>query len=129
MPSVDAVAKIFANVSKLQTNDDNYVIFAEKIRFAAASVNGTTLLTTAFTTDQERELDHAMLAAIMMKLSNAIFIKNISIANTQTLLTSLKTTFDIVTAMSEAVTERELFMLKCSHAAKLDKYLDKMIDL
>ena len=71
MPFADAVAKIFANVPELQASDDNYVIFTGKISFAAASAGGTTLLTTAPNTDDERALDRAILAAIMHSLHPA----------------------------------------------------------
>ena len=81
MSSANAVAKIFANIFELQASDNNYVIFAGKIRFAAAFVDETMLLTIVPTIDDERALDCTMLVTIMMKLFDAIFVKNISVAD------------------------------------------------
>lgn len=131
MPSAEAIAKIFAEVPKLNANGDNYVIFKGKVRFAAASAGASKFLENPPATGNNDEitLDGALLAAIMMKLPDAVFIKYMAVTQTKALMEKLKSQFDVITATGEAVTERELFTLRCHSTARLDKYLDKMVDL
>lgn len=129
-PRMVDIFKAFQDVPKLQKDGSNYRIWVERVNFTAMGCGVKAYLTSPAPADKENE-SNALLAALMSKLPDAIFITLKSRTQPRMVMEGLKTRFGQHTAITEAHAEERLFSLKCTDGSpkSVQAHLDELLTL
>ncbi|KAH8102199.1 hypothetical protein BXZ70DRAFT_1006809 [Cristinia sonorae] len=127
------IVRAFQAVPSLKDDGSNYRIWVERVTFTALGCGVKALLSGPESTgdaDKERERD-ALLACLMGKLPDSIFITMKSLTEPHTVMANLYSRFGQHTAITEAHTEERLFSLKCTNASakSMLAHLDELLTL
>lgn len=122
------VNKNFDSVDKLANNAGNYRIWIARIKGAIKASRGRALITAA-PDAESMTLNDEIVNAICGKLPNSIYTKVMHLDNTHELLAALDRDYNIVTHTVEAVTEAQLYTLKCTNDRDINGHLDKMLEV
>ena len=125
------ITKVFDSVDKLKADGSNYRLWIARVKACVRACQASTLLTAA-AGDANQALkvkNDEIVAALFSKLPEDIFVKVMEQENTHEILRILDRDYNIVTHTVQAVTEAQLYSLKCSHDRDIDKHIDAMLDI
>lgn len=124
------ILKAFHDVPKLEKDGGNYRIWVEHVTFTAMECGVDNCLTGPATTNQQAE-SKTLLASLMIKLPDSIFITLKSKTKPKEVMEALKVHFGQHTAITEAHAEERLFSMKCTDPSSksVQSHLDELITL
>jgi hypothetical protein len=122
----NAIPKAFEAVPQLKSDGTNYRLWLKRVDFAALGCNAKSLLATNTIPSGKEDEANQLLAAVVSKLPDSIFLDVASADKPKAVMDKLITRFGQTTMLSEADALQRLFSMKCKKDNQLQAHLDRL---